>query len=131
MRNLVRTCVLLGALLLCGCTSGLKRPVVSATATPDVEGVQRLSVGLHSYYFEPNRIVVRAGRPVELTLKNRSIFVPHNFTIMDSALAVSQDVWLGSRRVRFTPTTPGEYHFHCHVGSHAKKGMTGMLVVRP
>ncbi|TMB85961.1 MAG: hypothetical protein E6J45_14600 [Chloroflexi bacterium] len=36
----------------------------------------------------------------------------------------------GSKTVRFTPTTPGEYHFYCHVGSHAKKGMTGTLVVQ-
>lgn len=34
-----------------------------------------------------------------------------------------------ARASRFTPTKAGEYHFHCDVDSHAKKGMMGMLVV--
>ena len=37
----------------------------------------------------------------------------------------------GTRRVRFTPTEPGEFKFWCHVDHHAKKGMTGTLVVLP
>lgn len=122
---------LLGVLLL-GCASGLRRPVTSATAVPDDAGVQRLDVDLHSFYFEPSRIVVHAGRPVELVVRNRSLLVPHNFTIADSALSVSVDKWgPGSSRVRFTPAVPGEYEFYCHVHGHAKKGMKGTLVVEP
>jgi FtsP/CotA-like multicopper oxidase with cupredoxin domain len=37
----------------------------------------------------------------------------------------------GSGRARFTPTEAGDYHFFCHVDGHAKKGMTGTLVVEP
>lgn len=119
-------------LSLVGCTSGLRRPVASAEAVTDANGVQRVDVDLHSFYFRPNRIVVHSGRPVELALRNRSILVPHNFTVADSSLAVSVNTWApGVHRVRFTPSVPGEYEFFCHVDGHAKKGMTGTLVVVP
>jgi plastocyanin len=76
--------------------------------------------------------VVHTGRPVELIVRNHALIVPHNFTVADSALSVSVDKWgPGSARVRFTPTVPGEYRFFCHVDGHAKKGMTGTLVVIP
>jgi plastocyanin len=118
-------------LLLAGCTSGLKRPVVTAELEPDAGGMQRVVVNMHSFYFEPNRIVVRAGHPVELVLKNRARLIPHNFTIADSSLAMSEGAWLGTGHLRFTPRTPGTYEFFCHVDHHAKKGMTGTLVVLP
>ncbi|MEK7823899.1 MAG: cupredoxin domain-containing protein [Candidatus Eisenbacteria bacterium] len=118
-------------LLLTGCTSGLKRPVVSAELEPDARGVQRVVVNMHSFYFEPNRIVVRAGHPVELILKNRAKLIPHNFTIADSSLAMSEGAWLGTGHLSFTPKTPGSYAFFCLVDHHANKGMTGTLVVLP
>ena len=115
-----------------GCASGLQRPVSSAEAVTDGQGVQRVDVDLHSFYFQPNRIVVHAGRPVELVLRNRALVVPHNFTVRDSSLAVSVDKWgPGSARVRFTPIKPGEYRFYCDEHGHAGKGMTGTLVVLP
>ena len=115
-----------------GCASGLDRPVSSAAAVTDANGVQRIEVDMHSFYFEPNRIVVHAGKPVDLVLKNRSLLVPHNFTIADSSISVSQGKWgPGSGHVRFTPATPGEYEFFCHVDGHSKKGMKGTLVVEP
>jgi plastocyanin len=125
--------VLIAVLLLAqGCgSSGLNRPVASVTATPNAKGVQVVEVKMHSYYFEPNRIVVKAGQPVDLVLKNKTKFYPHNFTIADSALSMSESAWLGTDHLRFTPTVPGEYEFFCHVDHHSKKGMTGTLVVTP
>lgn len=130
----MRSIPLLAMLLvmgLSGCTSGLARPVVTVEAVTE-GGVQRVDVDMHSYYFEPNRIIVHAGWPVELVLRNRSILIPHNFTLADSALAIDRNVWApGAHRVRFTPEVPGVYEFFCHVDHHAKKGMTGTLVVIP
>jgi plastocyanin len=125
--------VLLGVVLLTtGCASGLKRPVTSIDAVTNAAGVQQVDVDLHSFYFKPNRIVVHAGRPVELTIRNRSVLVPHNFTIADASIMVNASKWgLGAQHVKFTPTVAGEYEFFCHVDSHAKKGMTGTLVVVP
>lgn len=122
----------LACLLATSCASGLDRPVSSAAAVTDANGVQQIEVDMHSYYFEPNRIVVHAGKPVDLVLKNRSLIVPHNFTIADSVISVSESKWgPGSGHVRFTPTTPGEYGFFCHKSGHSKKGMKGTLVVVP
>jgi uncharacterized cupredoxin-like copper-binding protein len=115
-----------------GCSSGLKRPVVSVDAKSDAQGVQRVEVAMHSFWFEPNRIVVHAGHPVELVFKNHSWFVPHNFTIVDPDVAVERSLGpLGSHVERLTPTKPGEYKFFCHVDGHGKKGMRGTLVVVP
>jgi plastocyanin len=89
----------------------------------------------HSFYFHPNRIVVKAGRPVELEIHNSATFVPHNFSVHDAeaGLDVHADVrWFhGSARARFTPKKAGEYTFLCAKDAHMKKGMTGTLVVKP
>jgi plastocyanin len=119
-------------LLATACSSGLDRPVVSADAVLGADGVQRVKVDMHSYYFEPSRIVVHAGKPVELTVGNSSFFVPHNLTLMGDSLAVDVSKWgPGTNKVTFTPKTPGEYRFFCHKDGHEKKGMVGTLVVVP
>lgn len=112
------------------CSSGLDRPEVSYEAKQDADGVQRVKVDMHSYYFEPNRIVVHAGHPVELSLHNCSHIVPHNLTLIGGGMNINESKWgWGSDKVTFTPSTPGEYRFFCHKDSHEKKGMTGTLVV--
>ena len=118
-----------------GCASGLNRPVSEVTAKLDADGVQRVRVVAHSFYFEPNRIVVQAGAPVELTIKNAALFVPHNFTCPHVAGGdpVEKDLGMlrGQEVARFTPATAGEYPFYCDVDSHGrKKGMKGVLVVK-
>jgi|RhiMetdeSRZDD1v2_1073273.scaffolds.fasta_scaffold330787_2 plastocyanin len=116
----------------CG-SSGLNRPVQEVTARTDSDGVQRVRVMAHSFWFEPNRVVVHAGKPVELDIKNGSVFVPHNLTCTapetDVTISENLGMFRGHKTARFTPTTPGEYHFYCHVDGHAKKGMSGTLVV--
>jgi plastocyanin len=120
-------------LLLGGCTSGLDRPVHEVSATIGVDHLQHIKVTAHSFYFEPNRIIVRTGDPVELTIRNGALFVPHDFTCeaKDAGIDIDQDVGMfhGTKVVRFTPTRAGEYPFHCDVDHHAKKGMMGTLVV--
>lgn len=126
---------LLGAVGFPGCTtSGRTRPETAVEAELQ-DGVQRATVALHSFYFEPNRVVVRVGVPVELTLQSKAVVVPHNFTLRapEAGIDVDQDVGaiFGTRRVvRFTPTRAGEYPFLCGKGSHMAKGMTGVLEVR-
>ncbi|HEY2955258.1 MAG TPA: cupredoxin domain-containing protein [Candidatus Eisenbacteria bacterium] len=121
------------ALLAAGCTSGLKRPVEEITAKAGADGVQHVRIVAHSFYFSPNRVVVKAGTPVELTVKNAAFGVPHNLTCFekDAGIELSENLGMfrGQKHVRFTAATPGEYEFYCHVGSHAKKGMKGTLVV--
>lgn len=132
IRAPVRIAILLALLSGCASSSGLNRPVVSVDAQQDKNGVQLAEIDMHSYYFEPNRIVVHAGRPVDLTIRNRAIFVPHNFSIHATGLMVDVDKWgPGTAHARFTAPEPGEYKFFCHVDEHGKKGMAGTLVVVP
>jgi uncharacterized cupredoxin-like copper-binding protein len=116
-----------------GCASGLNRPVREVTATMDHDQVQRVTIHTHSFYFDPNRIVVKRGIPVELTVQNGALLVPHDFSCTAPEAGVDVDarvgMFHGSNHVRFTPTTAGTYEFHCDVDGHAHKGMRGTLVV--
>lgn len=120
--------------VLAGCASGLKRPVSEVTAATDVNGVQQVRLVAHSYYFTPNRIVVKRNVPVELHIRNAAFLTPHNFTCIapEAGIQVKRGLsWFGgTRRVRFIPVQDGEYPFLCGVDSHAKHGMTGVLVVQ-
>ncbi len=123
--------------LVSGCgTAGSKLPVSEMTAKTDASGLQVVDIDVHSFYFKPNRIVVQSGKPVELVLHFKSLFVPHNLTCVDQDAGISVSKSAGflsfrrTKRARFTPTVPGEYEFFCHVGSHSKKGMRGTIVVR-
>ena len=128
----------LATLAACGCaTSGSKVPATEVTARADAQGVQVVDVEVHTYYYKPSRIIVKAGQPVELVLHFKSFFVPHNFSCKHSEAGIDIDRSAGfmsfrrTKHVRFTPKTPGEYDFFCGVGSHMMKGMTGTLVVQP
>ena len=131
---LVATALTVG-LVGCG-TSGTKIGVREATAHADSDGIQRVDVNVHSFYFDPNRITVDAGKPVDLTLHFKPIMTPHNMTCdaKDAGIEIDKSIGIISfshaKHVRFTPTKAGEYPFYCGVDSHMKKGMTGTIVVR-
>jgi plastocyanin len=119
--------------LLSGCTSGIHRPVHEVTASVGADQVQHVRITTHSFYFDPNRIVVKRGIPVELTVHNGAFMVPHNFTCREPQvgldLKASAGMFHGTKTIRFTPEKAGEYPFICGVDGHAGKGMTGTLVV--
>lgn len=119
--------------LLSGCTKGIGRPVHEVTANLGADQVQRVRITAHSFYFDPNRIVVKRGIPVELTVHNGAFMVPHNFTCKEQQAGLdvkaSAGMFHGTKTVRFTPTQAGEFPFLCGVDGHAGKGMTGTLVV--
>ncbi len=106
----------------------------SATLEPGTDGVQRATITLDSYSYSPDRLIVQAGKPVELTLTSVTTITPHNFIIKE--LTVEQDVGAGKTvTVRFTPMQPGPYLFYCDkkllfLPSHREKGMEGRLEVR-
>jgi plastocyanin len=119
------------SLLLAACSSGLKRPTVTSVVEPDAKGIQHVVLNAHSYWFEPNRIVVHQNIPVEIEFKNHATWVPHNFSIASPTLKVDQGKWIGTAHIKFTPTVVDTYTFFCDVDGHSKKGMTGTLVVLP
>ena len=102
------------------------------------DGVQRATVILDSYSYQPDHLIVERGQPVELTLTSVTTIIPHNFIIKDPAgsLTVEQDVGAGKTVVvKFTPTQPGTFPIYCDkrlwpLPSHRDKGMEGKLEVR-
>ena len=108
------------------------------TVPTDSDGVQRTTVILDSYSYEPAYLIVEKGKPVELTLKSVTVLTPHNFIIKDPAggFSVEQDVGAGKTAVlKFTPTQAGTFPIYCDkrlwpLPSHRDKGMEGQLEVR-
>lgn len=109
---------------------------IDVPTAPD--GVQRAVVEADSYDFSPRHLVVRTGRPVELTFKSLTWLVPHNVIIDDprSGLAIHEGIPAGeSVTVKFTPMVPGTFAIYCDkklplFKSHRDKGMEGVLEVR-
>ena len=112
-------------------------PPVTAEIGPD--GVQRASITFDSYSFTPARLIVQAGKSVELTLTSVTTLTPHNFILKEAAGGLSIAQQVGPRetaKVIFTPTKPGIYVFYCDkklpfFPSHREQGMEGHLEVRP
>ena len=104
----------------------------------DPDGIQRVVVEADSYEFSPRHLVVRAGKPVELTVKSVTVLVPHNFVIDDpkSGLSIREAIPAGQTvKITFTPMAPGSFAIYCDkkllfFKSHREKGMEGVLEVR-
>ncbi len=119
---------------------GLERPQADVVeiASIGTDGVQRATVVLDSYSYNPNHLIVHAGKPVELTLASVTTIIPHNFIVKDpqSQLSIEEDVEAGkSVKITFTPMTPGRFPIYCDkrlwpLPSHREKGMEGILEVK-
>ena len=105
---------------------------------PDARGVQSVEVRLDSYSYTPDHLVVKAGQPMILTLRNTALLVPHNLVLTDpqAGFQLRQEVAAGeSARVVVTPGKKGVFTFYCDkkllfLPSHREQGMEGRLEVR-
>lgn len=109
-----------------------------APVKPDADGVQRIRVISGSYFFKPDRIVVKANVPVELLASRESGITPHNFVIQaqEAGVMVDEDLATDPKKIAFTPTKAGKYPFYCSkklpfMAGHREKGMEGVLEVVP
>jgi len=105
---------------------------------PEADGVQRIRLASGSYFFKPERIVVRANVPVELLASRESGVTPHNLVIRapEAGVMVEEDLATEPKKIAFTPTRPGKYPFYCSkklpfMAGHREKGMEGILEVVP
>ncbi|MGC2049380.1 MAG: quinol oxidase [Gallionella sp.] len=105
-------------------------------ATIAADGVQHVRIEGGSYFFKPDRVIVKVNVPVELTVSVEKGFVPHTLVIQSPEAGISVDESLSSdaRNIRFTPTTVGKYPFYCRnkllfFKSHREKAMEGVLEV--
>jgi hypothetical protein len=104
----------------------------------DDDGVQRVRIVGGEYFFEPQRVVVKANIPVEISLSKDASIVPHSFVIdaPQAGIVVDQELSTEIRKIAFTPTAPGIYPYYCRnrllfLKSHRDRGMEGTLEVVP
>jgi plastocyanin domain-containing protein len=106
------------------------------TATVDQDGVQHVRIIGGSYFFKPNRIVVKKGIPVELIVSKEPGLVPHTIVANAPEAGIVFDESLSSdpKVITFTPKATGEFVFYCKnkllfFQSHREKGMQGVIEV--
>lgn len=128
-----------GALVLAALTAWADARAADPAPQPASAGpIQRVTVLLDNYSFNPDRVVVQVGVPVELTLASVTTFTPHNFVLKEpsAGLVFEQEVGAGATVVlRFIPAKAGTYPFYCDkqllfFKSHRERGMAGRLEVR-
>lgn len=141
MKGLSSSAFVVGVAIAIGGASGCATapsPTVPAVAeaTTDSQGVQHAEIVAGSYWFRPQRVVVRANQPVELGVRKQGGVVPHSFVLKAPEAGIDVAVPLARERqvVEFTPTRPGTYSYYCDksglFGSHREKGMVGVLEVK-
>lgn len=102
----------------------------------DDDGVQRVAIVGGSYFFEPARIVAKAGRPLELSVRMERGVVPHRFVLEGVGGVPVADVELAETPKTVRVELPaGTYDFHCpnqllFFKSHRARGMAGVLELR-
>jgi uncharacterized cupredoxin-like copper-binding protein len=136
MRNLLSIFIVVAGVLTaaCGATAGTggtaREAAVAASA--DAGGAQQVTLTLgDSLRFAPQSIAVRAGQPVELTLRNAG-GIGHDFVLTEGASGPVKVEAQGGQTAQgtFTIDTPGTYTFVCSVPGHAAAGMRGTITVR-
>jgi len=105
-------------------------------ATIDADGIQRVEMVGGDYYFDPNYIVVKVNKPVELKIKKAAGYIPHNFIAKSPEAGIDFNISLKTdpQTVKFTPLKVGKYPIYCNKSilwfkTHRQKGMEGMIEV--
>jgi plastocyanin domain-containing protein len=105
-------------------------------ATVGADGTQHVDIVAGSYFFNPNRIIVKANVPVQMTIRKEGGVVPHDIVLSapDAGIDIKEELSRDAKTITFTPTKPGTYVFYCDKKqpfgkSHRELGMTGVLEV--
>jgi plastocyanin domain-containing protein len=105
-------------------------------AAVDADGVQRVEVLGGEYFFDPNYIVVKVNKPVELKVKKTGGYTPHNIVVQapEAGINFSESMGKEPKVIKFTPTAVGKYPMYCSkklpfVKSHRDRGMDGFIEV--
>jgi plastocyanin domain-containing protein len=105
-------------------------------ASVAADGVQHVRIEGGTYFFKPNRVIVKSNVPVELTVSVGRSVIPHTLVIQapEAGIAVDESLSSQPKPIRFTPTAAGSYPFYCRnrllfFESHREKGMEGVIEV--
>jgi plastocyanin len=128
----------LSALLLAGPAYAQNAP-----GAPDWSAAVTVPVAMANFAFTPNALQFRLNLPYHLRLTNNaggghSFTAPEFFAAVsvapdDRAKIVNGQIEVEGGQtvdVKFVPTIPGTYKFHCSHFLHAGFGMTGTVTVR-
>ena len=105
-------------------------------APVDADGVQRVEMVGGDYFYDPNYIVVRVNKPVELKVKKTAGYIPHNLIAKapEAGIDFSIDLKKDAQTVNFIPTKIGKYPIYCDKSllwfkTHRERGMEGLIEV--
>ena len=142
MRDRYLVAALVGLLAMLAVSCGDSR-----SAGMDGGEIQRVTVDMSELKYEPMRLSVRAGQPVEVTARNVGT-TDHDFVISGLPAKDVKSVRAGhgghdggsgeivghakpkqTIMVRFTPLQAGDFEIFCSLPGHKEGGMTGLLAV--
>ncbi|HSH82856.1 MAG TPA: heavy metal translocating P-type ATPase, partial [Herpetosiphonaceae bacterium] len=110
---------------------GHAEEVAGAGAAADAGQVQRVSVRMTEYAFEPRQVVVKVNQPVEVTVTNAGR-TAHDWSPQALGQAIHVHSEAGEEASgRFTPVKVGTFKVICTEPGHEQLGMVGELVVQP
>ncbi|MFZ2949368.1 MAG: hypothetical protein WA003_07770 [Desulfuromonadaceae bacterium] len=105
-------------------------------ATVGSDGVQRVEMVGGEYFYDPNYIVVKVNKPVELKVRKAAGYIPHDLVAKspEAGIDFKLDLKGDPRTVTFTPTKTGKYPIYCDKSllwfkTHRERGMEGMIEV--
>lgn len=90
----------------------------------NTEQVQRVQITVSQNGYNPNRIKVSAGKPVELTLETKNVYTCAASFTFRAFNIFAQLAPTDKQTFTFTPSKPGKYSFSCSMGMY-----TGVLEV--
>ena len=100
------------------------------------KGVQQVEMVGGDYFFDPNYIVVKVNKPVELKIKKTAGYIRHNLiaTSPEAGIVFNIDLKEEAQTVKFTPTKIGKYPIYSDkrifgFKTDREKGMEGLIVV--
>ena len=101
-----------------------------ASSRASAAQAERVEIVAERFSFSPSEFRVKAGAPVEITL--RSDDTDHGFRILDTDINVRiPKRGKGPLTVTFQPPAPGRYTFECsHVCGAAHAFMRGTIIVQ-
>lgn len=96
----------------------------SAAETKATNGVQEVTINITNNGYQPNRLKVKSGQPVKLTLQSKDAYTCASaFVFKEFGIATFLEA-NDTETFTFTPTKPGKYQFTCSMGMY-----TGIMEV--
>jgi sulfite exporter TauE/SafE/plastocyanin len=101
------------------------QPTSTLQATGNLPGVvetqdaQLVTIKVTNHGYAPNKLQVKAGKPVQLTLQSSETYsCALSFILQEFAISVDLKP-TDTKRVSFTPTKKGTYTFSCSMGMYS------------